>query len=124
MRIFRVVILVITGVFLCIPPFCPVWAQNNGTHLLDSLFVSGSAVRGPVESSSPLQRLTVDDIRRLGVTSVGDALKHMSGVTVRDYGGVGGLKTVSIRGLGAQHTAVFYDGDIVVGGGTIIGGIE
>ena len=110
MRIFRVVILVVTGVFLCLPPFCLVCAQNNGTHLLDSLFVSGSAVRGSVESSSPLQRLTVDDLRHLGVTSVGDALKHMSGVTVRDYGGVGGLKTVSIRGLGAQHTAVFYDG--------------
>jgi hypothetical protein len=72
--------------------------------------VSGSAVRGAVESSSPLQRLSSSDLVRLGVTDVGDALKHMSGVTVKDYGGIGGLKTVSIRGLGAQHTAVFYDG--------------
>lgn len=30
--------------------------------------------------------------------------------TVKDYGGIGGLKTVSIRSLGAQHTAVGYDG--------------
>ena len=31
-------------------------------------------------------------------------------MTVKDYGGIGGLKTVSIRSLGAQHTAVGYDG--------------
>jgi outer membrane cobalamin receptor len=28
----------------------------------------------------------------------------------RDYGGIGGLKTVNIRGLGSQHTGVNYDG--------------
>ena len=110
MRFFRVVILVFAGVFLCLSHFCPVKAQNNGVHLLDSLLVSSSSARGATESSSPLQRLSADDIARMGATTVGDALKHMSGVTVRDYGGVGGLKTVSVRGLGAQHTAVFYDG--------------
>ncbi len=31
-------------------------------------------------------------------------------MTLKDYGGVGGLKTVSVRSLGAQHTAVLYDG--------------
>lgn len=41
---------------------------------------------------------------------VSDAVKHFAGVTVKDYGGIGGLKTVSIRSLGAQHTAVGYDG--------------
>ena len=34
----------------------------------------------------------------------------MAGVILRDYGGAGGMKTVSIRGLGAQFTAVNYDG--------------
>lgn len=34
----------------------------------------------------------------------------MAGVNLRDYGGAGGLKTVSVRGLGAGHTAVSYDG--------------
>ena len=32
------------------------------------------------------------------------------GVTVKDYGGIGGLKTVSVRSLGANHTTVSYDG--------------
>ena len=102
--------LVAAWLAICSPHSCSVKAQNNDVRLLDSLLVSGSSLRGAAESASPLQRLTADDFARMGATTVGDALKHMSGVTVRDYGGVGGLKSVSIRGLGAQHTAVFYDG--------------
>ena len=36
-----------------------------------------------------------------GTLQVSDVIKYMSGATVKDYGGVGGLKTVSVRGLGA-----------------------
>ena len=41
---------------------------------------------------------------------MGDAVKRFAGTNVRDYGGIGGLKTVSVRNLGAAHTAVSYDG--------------
>ncbi len=37
-------------------------------------------------------------------------LVHLPGVTVKDYGGVGGLKTVSIRGLNASMSTVLYNG--------------
>lgn len=37
-------------------------------------------------------------------------LRRLPGVNLRDYGGAGGLKTVSVRGLGAAHTAVSLDG--------------
>ena len=47
---------------------------------------------------------------RLGIFDIEQALRHMSGITVKDYGGAGGLKTVSARGIGAKHTAVVYDG--------------
>ncbi|WP_291130197.1 TonB-dependent receptor plug domain-containing protein, partial [Dysgonomonas sp. UBA7698] len=50
------------------------------------------------------------EIERIGILSVSDAVRRFSGVTVKDYGGIGGMKTVSIRGMGAQHTAVSYDG--------------
>ena len=49
-------------------------------------------------------------MQQRGVTNIGDALRRFSGVNLRDYGGAGGLKTVSVRGLGAGHTAVSYDG--------------
>ncbi len=56
------------------------------------------------------------DARLMQATStlqISDVLKYFSGATVKDYGGVGGLKTVSVRGLGASHTAVSYDGIII-----------
>ena len=43
------------------------------------------------------------ELERMGVLDVSDAVRHFSGVTLKDYGGVGGLKTVSVRSLGAQH---------------------
>lgn len=70
-----------------------------------------SAVKpSSVSSSSPLQVMDNDDFMRVGALSLSDAVKRMTGVNVRDYGGVGGLKTVSVRGMGAKHTAVSYDG--------------
>ena len=39
-----------------------------------------------------------------------DAIRDFSGIQLRDYGGVGGLKTVNVRSLGSAHTAIFMDG--------------
>jgi len=41
---------------------------------------------------------------------VADILRSFTGVEVKDYGGVGGLKTVNVRSLGSEHTAIFLDG--------------
>lgn len=49
-------------------------------------------------------------LSRLGASSVADALKYCPGIKVRDYGGVGGIKTVDVRSLGSASNAVFYDG--------------
>jgi len=62
------------------------------------------------KTTAPLQVINNTDINRIGVASVSDAVRRFSGVVVKDYGGLGGMKTVSIRGMGAQHTAVSYDG--------------
>ncbi|MDO9153308.1 MAG: TonB-dependent receptor [Paludibacter sp.] len=63
-----------------------------------------------IRSSAPLQILSSKQIDKLNALQVSDAVKYFSGVTVKDYGGIGGLKTVSVRSLGASHTAVSYDG--------------
>ena len=44
------------------------------------------------------------------VTQIADALRLFSGVQIKDYGGVGGLKTVNVRSLGSEHTGIFIDG--------------
>lgn len=61
-------------------------------------------------SSAPLRRVTAADIERRGAVGIEEMLRTMAGVGVKDYGGIGGLKTVSIRSFGAQHTGVLYDG--------------
>ena len=65
---------------------------------------------GTTSSLMPVQRLNKNQMLQLNVSSLSDALKHMAGITVRDYGGAGGMKTVSARGIGSRHTAVAYDG--------------
>ena len=51
------------------------------------------------------------EMERLGVHEVADAVRHFSGVTVKDYGGIGGLKTISVRSLGTQrHRSEFMMG--------------
>ncbi len=63
-----------------------------------------------VRATAPLQIISRKNIEALHVLQISDAVKHLSGVTVKDYGGIGGLKTVSVRSLGAAHTAVSIDG--------------
>lgn len=58
----------------------------------------------------PAQVLTGEELHRLNSNSVADALRYFSGIQVKDYGGVGGLKTVNIRSMGTNHTGVVYDG--------------
>ncbi len=60
--------------------------------------------------TAPLQALSHKAIERSGAAGLHEVLRSFAGVSIRDYGGIGGVKTVSVRNLGAQHTAVSYDG--------------
>ena len=62
------------------------------------------------EDIIPAQTLSGEELHRLNSNSVADALRYFSGVQVKDYGGVGGIKTVNIRSMGTNHTGVVYDG--------------
>lgn len=61
-------------------------------------------------SSTPLQILSGEELQKLNSLSVADAVRFFSGVQLKDYGGIGGLKTINVRSMGTNHTAVFYDG--------------
>ena len=43
-------------------------------------------------------------------SSIDGILRRFTGIQVKDYGGVGGLKTVNVRSLGSEHTGIFLDG--------------
>lgn len=100
----------------CLVSFTVVSAQQNLStdtvklrHLPDVEVVTQSRV-SVTRQATPLQLLDSKNIKRLGIQDLSEAVRRFSGVTVKDYGGIGGLKTVSIRSLGAHHTAVSYDG--------------
>lgn len=87
--------------------------QDTGIAKEDTLGTVNvvSTYRGrDVRSTAPEYSIATADFSKLGVTDISSALNKMPGVTLRDYGGAGGMKTVSVRGFGAQHTAVVYDG--------------
>ena len=69
--------------------------------------VKVSAVRKPLATE---QTLAGKDLQSLSSTSVADALKYFAGVQIKDYGGLGGLKTINVRSLGSQHVGVYIDG--------------
>lgn len=58
----------------------------------------------------PTQSLSGKELEKLGAFSVADALRYFAGVQIKDYGGVGGLKTVNVRSMGSEHVGVFFDG--------------
>ncbi len=58
----------------------------------------------------PSQTLGGEQLEKLSAHSVADALRYFSGIQLKDYGGVGGIKTVNIRSMGTNHLGISYDG--------------
>ncbi len=79
-------------------------------HQLEGVTVTKSLRQRVLTSTAPLQLLDRQDMLAMGVTDMADALNRIPGITLRDYGGAGGMKTVAVRGFGAKHTGVSYDG--------------
>ncbi|WP_239060751.1 TonB-dependent siderophore receptor [Bacteroides sp. 519] len=77
---------------------------------IPEVIISNHLQTREVRAAAPTQILTKEQLTGLNALQLSDAVKHFAGVTIKDYGGIGGLKTVSLRSLGAEHTAVGYDG--------------
>ena len=85
-------------------------AQNSADSVrqLDEARVFGNLHR--YKEVIPVQRLSGEKLEALSSFSVADAIRYFAGVQIKDYGGIGGLKTVDIRSMGTNHLGVFYDG--------------
>ena len=87
----------------------PVTAQSkldSVQRVREIVVVSRPAMREVV----PSQKLNGEQLERLNTLSVADALRYFSGIQLKDYGGVGGIKTVNIRSMGTHHLGISYDG--------------
>jgi vitamin B12 transporter len=80
------------------------------THQLKQVEIRATKSYPRNISPTPVQILKGDQLQRLNSLSVADAVRYFSGVQIKDYGGIGGLKTINVRSLGSNHIAVFYDG--------------
>ncbi|KAA6323969.1 iron complex outermembrane receptor protein, partial [termite gut metagenome] len=98
---------------MLVPVF--VYTQNpiidtTRVYSLSEITVSQRRQTREVRTVTPVQIFSNEQLKKLNILQLSDAVKHFAGVTVKDYGGIGGLKTVSLRSLGAEHTTVGYDG--------------
>ncbi len=92
------------------------WAQDSIGVEIDSLLrqfqidevtVSARALEKDVILP---QTLSGKELKQMNALSVADAIRYFSGIQLKDYGGVAGLKTVNIRSMGTNHVGVYYNG--------------
>lgn len=84
-----------------------VYAQKTVDTSLDEVEVVS---RHTFSDVIPSQTMNKKELEKLNSLNIADALRYFSGLQVKDYGGVGGIKTVNIRSMGSQHLGVYYDG--------------
>ena len=101
----------IVELIFCLHSFFAFAEEKDTTSLhLKEVEISSDGISKMKATAVPTQLIDKATIDRNGIQSVSDAVRRFAGVVVKDYGGLGGLKTVSLRGFGAQHTAVSLDG--------------
>ena len=82
-------------------------SQQDSIHTIKEVVITARLTQREIV---PAQRLEGAELQRLNSQSVADALRYFSGIQLKDYGGVGGIKTVDIRSMGTHHLGIFYDG--------------
>ena len=90
-----------------------VWAQQLPRSRFDSIQQVDEVIissRYNHKEVIPSQTLNGEQLEKLNAHSVADALRYFSGIQLKDYGGVGGIKTVNIRSMGTNHLGISYDG--------------
>ncbi|MCH5182168.1 MAG: TonB-dependent receptor [Prevotellaceae bacterium] len=108
--------LAFAGLLLSFPPAAgsrerlPAPSDTLPARSLRAAVVSARMAPAAVRAAAPLFELGEAFAARSGLDAPADWARHLPAATVRDYGGPSGLKTVSVRALGAAHTSVVVDG--------------
>ena len=103
-------------IFLFVTGCIHIQAQINDSlnaKKLSEIEISAQIKPSVSRSTTPLQVIDNTEILQRGIQTVSDAVRQFNGIVLKDYGGIGGLKTIAIRGMGTEHTAVSYDGIMV-----------
>jgi vitamin B12 transporter len=87
-------------------------AQNfsDTGKILQRVTVTAEKKENPYTAIVPVQILNREALQQINAENIAEASKYFSGVLIKDYGGIGGLKTISVRSLGGLNTGLVYDG--------------
>ncbi|MFH6942659.1 TonB-dependent receptor [Flavobacterium sp. FlaQc-50] len=93
--------------FIVLIPFLPqAQVKKDSLRVLKEVVLKSK----PFQEVIPVQTLSGKLLENLASHNVADALRYFAGTQIKDYGGLGGLKTVDVRNMGTHHVGVFYDG--------------
>lgn len=85
--------------------------QASGQDLHEHLEEFQVVERKTIYSINPrIQQLSRMQIQLLQAEDAGQLLQKFAGVSLKSYGGLGGMKTISVRGIGGTHTGIYMDG--------------
>ncbi len=80
---------------------------------MEEVIVEAPYIEKDISNISSRYSIDEASFARLNVFDISSALRRLPGVTLRDYGGAGGMKTISVRGMGSQHTGVTLNGLLI-----------
>ncbi len=102
---------VLIVLLLLIPAVLPAQSGSaeRDTVQMRSVQVTAEAVADPIVGVATT-RVTEQQLRELRPLQISDALQRVPGLFIREYGGVGGLKSVSMRGGSAAQSLILLDG--------------
>lgn len=88
----------------CFVPFF-IFSQKDTTYAYQPVTIKGQHFE-----LNKYNTLSTKEIRHINSEDLGELLQYINGITIKNYGGIGGLKTISHRGLGGEHTQVIING--------------
>ncbi len=101
---------VVTILLFALIPVMQVSAQEPPIFELPDVISPSRRPQARTATPASVSVITAAELMRLGVRTVGEALRFLPEVTVRDFGGPGALQEISIRGTGSPHVLVLVDG--------------
>lgn len=88
---------------------CLLFASVRVYSQVEASEIEPVTVYAPLGTTSGNTTLGLPLIQRRLATDAGQLLTLFPGIQLRSYGGLGGMKTVSFRSLGAGHTSIVLD---------------
>ena len=97
-------------------------ADEAGADKVERIQVTGSRIkRTDIETSSPVQITTAEDIQNAGYTNIEDVMNSLPQIEASENAlqsnGASGVATLDLRGLGASRTLVLVNGRRLQPGG-------